>query len=293
MNDSLIRLGRLPDVHELDSDGLLELQSATASSFGVGVFFLDDTDFLSSAPSMAVVPAGVFEMGAPKDEFGAQPEEFPQHYVFIEKPFAIGRYAITAEEFDVFRLDTGWHLRSDLIWSTGTFPVVNISIDDARDYAAWLSERTGEIYRLPTEAEWEYAARAGSRLAFAQGETVSCRDVHFNSAYPYEEARQNRKWWIPRCMPISKPVMVGSLPQNTWGLYEVHGNVWEFTSSPWTRSHINHRRDGRSESDTSDWMVTKGGSWFDAAVRARAAARNPRLRSEIDVNLGFRLVREL
>lgn len=293
MSDIFHHSGVLPDVHELDAEALIQLQADTARAHDCNVYFRDETDMLASAPHMAVIPAGVFEMGAPRDEYGAQPEEFPQHFVFLEKPFAMGRHAITADEFELFRRETGWYLRSDLIWAKGSFPVINISIDDARAYADWLSERTAQRYRLPTEAEWEYAARAGSRLAFTFGETVSCRDVHFNAAFPYEEPRQNRKWWLPRCMPLAKSLMVGSLPANAWGLYEVHGNVWEFTSSPWTLSHINHRRDGRSASDTSEWIVTKGGSWFDGAARARAAARNPRMRTEIDVNLGFRLVREL
>ena len=183
MTDSLPRLRGLPDVHELDSESLLRLQSEAADVCGVSVFFRDEMAGLLPAPAMAVIPAGVFEMGAPREEFGARLEEFPQHYVFIERPFAMGRYAVTADEFELFREETGWYLRSDLIWSKDNFPVINISIDDARDYATWLSERTGQSYRLPTEAEWEYAARAGSRQAFCIGETVGCRDVHFNSAY--------------------------------------------------------------------------------------------------------------
>ena len=293
MNDIYHLSESLPDVHELNLEGLLQLQEDTAQEAGVSVYFSDQTDFLGHAHELAVIPAGIYEMGAPAEEFGAQKEEFPSHLVFIDTPFAIGRHAVTAAEFEVYRQETGWYLRPDLIWAKDNFPVINISIDDAMDYARWLSERTGQTYRLPTEAEWEYAARAGSRLAFSFGETVSCREVHFNSAFPYEEQRQNKKWWFPRCMPLSKALMVGSLPANAWGLYEVHGNVWEFTSSPWTLSHINHRRDGRSASETSEWVVTKGGSWFDGAVRARCAARNPRMRTEIDVNLGFRLVREL
>ncbi len=283
----------LPYVHDLSPDELLALQAEAAASAGVERHFHDDMRHALVAPSMTVVPAGAYEMGAPKDEFGFRPEEGPQHYVFMEKPFALGTYTITAAEFEVFRQDTGWFLRDDLIWAKDTFPVINISIDDARDYAAWLSEQTGQRYRLPTEAEWEYAARAGTLTPFAFGETTSCREVHFNAAFPYEEARQNKRWWLPRCFPLAKALMVGSLKPNLWGLYDMHGNVWEFTSSPWTDSHLNHRRDGRTEDNSSDWIVTKGGSWFDAAVRARSASRNPRMRTEIDVNLGFRLLREL
>ncbi|MGV6859067.1 MAG: formylglycine-generating enzyme family protein [bacterium] len=293
MMEPLFNSSSLPYVHELGPDALCVLQEEAARQAGVKVHFRDDMPGVLAAPAMTVIPAGAFEMGAPIDEFGFSPEEGPQHYVFMEQPFAIGTYTITAAEYEVFREATDWYLRPDLIWARDTFPVMNIGIEDAQHYAHWLSEQTGQRYRLPTEAEWEYATRAGSLAAFAFGETASCREVHFNAAFPYEEARQNKRWWLPRCFPLAKALMVGSLKPNLWGLHDMHGNVWEFTSSPWTNNHLNHRRDGRTENNSSDWVVTKGGSWFDAAVRARSAARNPRLRSEIDVNLGFRLVREL
>jgi formylglycine-generating enzyme required for sulfatase activity len=124
---------------------------------------------------------------------------------------------------------------------------------------------------------------------------VSCREIHFNAAFPYEEARQRRRWFLPRCLPLPSTLPVGDKPPNTWGLHEVHGNVWEFTASPWTESHHNARRDGGIDPGEGDpvRIVVKGGSWFDAAIYARSASRRPRLRDEMDVNLGLRLVREL
>ncbi len=280
-------------IHDLEKPDLLALQSRAAQQHGLNVEFTDALSVHEAGPTMVVIPAGMYEMGAPADEYGFMPEEAPQHYVGIAQDFAMGKYVVTAEEFEVFRRQTGWRLRSDLIWAKERYPVINIRIADAISYTRWLSEQTGHTYRLPTEAEWEYAARAGSIEAFTYGHTASCREVHFNAAFPYEERRQEKRWFLPRCFPLRKAEEVGSKPANTWGLHEVHGNVWEFTETPWSNSHINNRRDGRSKDHDSNWVVTKGGSWFDAAIWSRSAARKPRLRDELDVNLGFRLLREL
>jgi formylglycine-generating enzyme required for sulfatase activity len=281
-------------IHNLDQDGLKQLQRRAAEAAVVEVFFQDALKEGSQGPEMAVIPAAMFEMGSNRREFGHRPEESPQHYVTIHQPFALGRFTITAEEFELFRADTGWTLRPDLIWAEGRFPVMNIRIADAQHYADWLSEQTGAFYRLPTEAEWEYACRAGTLTPFSYGESVSCRDIHFNAAFPYNEARERRRWFLPRCLPMPRALMVGSLSDNPWGLFEMHGNVQEFTSTAWVPHHSLAHRDGSPrEAADPKRIVVKGGSWFDPAVQARSAARMPRLRDELDVNLGFRLVREL
>ena len=281
-------------VHDLSAQALSALQRKSAERLKVPVLFQDAMARGGQGPEMVVMPPGTFEMGSPETEFGHRPEEGPVHYVCIQRPYAIGRYTITAEEFERFREATGWYLRPELIWARGRFPVINIRLSDATRYAQWLSAETGQRYRLPTEAEWEYACRAGTLTPFHYGESVSCRDVHFNPTFPYEEARQRRRWFMPRCLPLSSALEVGSKPANAWGLHEMHGNVWEFTANPWTSSHIHACRDGSINADVrSDWVVVKGGSWFDPAVLARSAARRPRLRDELDTNLGMRLVREL
>jgi formylglycine-generating enzyme required for sulfatase activity len=282
-------------MHEYSPGEVRERQREAAESLGLAPFFADTLDDGSRGPELAVIPPGVFEMGSPADEFGHRPDEAPVHYVAIERVYAIGRYTITAEEFERFRRDTEWYLDPDLVHSRERQPMINIRYGDAELYAAWLSRRTGQRYRLPSEAEWEYAARAGTRGPFHYGETASCAEVHFNSAFPYEEARQGRRWFLPRRLPSSSTEPVGAKPANAWGLHDMHGNVWEFTASPWTDSHHHSRRDGGIEPGVGDpqRIVVKGGSWFDAAIYARSAARRPRLRDEMDVNLGLRLVREL
>ena len=284
----------LPFVPELDAQALAGLQQAAANAAAVAVEWSDRLDSGESGPRLRVIPAGVFEMGSPADEFGHRPEEGPIHYQQITEAFAIGVYPVTAEEFALFERATGWRWRSDLITSAGRHPVINIRHGEAEDYCAWLSEQTGQRYRLPGEAEWEYACRAGSSAAFAFGDRVSCRDVHFKAAFPYEEARQNKRWYLPKCAPIAKTLPVGSYQANAWGLHDMHGNVWEMSEDNWSLSHVNRpRQHPAPSSKRRKWITVRGGSWFDAAVYARSAARRPRLRDELDVNLGFRVVREL
>jgi formylglycine-generating enzyme required for sulfatase activity len=279
----------LPD---LASTEIKQLQQDIADNFGLPLFFTDTLKNGSKAPELAIIPAGQYEMGSNKNEFGHSKEEYPQHYSHIHKPYAIGRFTITAEEFDVFINDTEWQIRPELIHSTGKEPVINIRAHDANLYLNWLSKQTGERYRLPTESEWEFAARAGTTTAFHYGDEVTCKEVHFHSLFPYNEAKQKKHWYLPLCAPASKALEVGTKEPNDWGLYDVHGNVWEFTDSPWRDTHLNNNRDGSSDL-ISPWIVTKGGSWFDDAIHSRSASRKKRLYEEMDTNLGFRIVREL
>ncbi len=297
---------QLPFTPDVEPEQLQASQKKTASQFDKDCYFSDSMKSGGQGPELAVIPAGLFAMGSTPDEHGHQKHESPQHYVSINQVFAIGRHTVTATEYDRFREATHWRLRPELLWSTGNKPVMNIRIDDARLYLQWLSEETEQLYRLPTEAEWEYATRAGTATPFHFGDNVSCKEVHFDALSPYlpkthETDHKNSDWkkWfklprLPKCLPIPVSIEVGSKPANLWGLYEVHGNVWEFTDSPWTASHINANRDGSaSPSNLNKWHVTKGGSWFDSAIHARSASRMKRHFEEMDTNLGFRVVREL
>ncbi len=294
MTESIFFESQTNYLSELTTEQIINLQHKTSQQLGLTSYFSDPMKIGGNAPEVAIIPAGLFEMGSNKDEFGHYKEEYPQHYIQIRKPFAIGRYAITAAEFAKFKQDTEWYQRPELLWAKENEPVMNIRLADMKLYLQWLSKQTGNKYRLPTEVEWEYAARAGTNTAFHFGETVSCKEVHFDSTAPYEEARQKKRWFLPRCIPMSKAIPVGSKPANSWGLHEVHGNVWEYTNSRWKNSHLNANRDGTDgNTSNSPWYVTKGGSWFDPAILSRSAARKKRLDDEMDTNLGFRILREL
>jgi len=282
-------------LQRLDTADLLDLQQQAARKATVPVTFRDRGREDVPVPELQVIPAGEFEMGSDASEYGHEKNESPRRYVLIERPFALGRHAVTRAEFTAFQKATGWKPRPEVLWPrSDRQPVFNVRRSDAEAYLAWLRDVTGKRYRLPTEAEWEFAARAGTRTAFAFGDSVGCRDVHFNSLFPYEERRERRKWYIPLCIPTPRPLDVGSFPPNLWGLHDMHGNVQEFTSSPWRDSHVDLPRNGvyRRAGD-EEWLVVKGGSWFDPAVACRSAARRRRHITEMDTNLGFRVLREL
>ncbi len=283
-----------PFLPELNQSKVKQLQQDTAEALGLSIYFSDSLKSGQPVSEMAVIPAGQYEMGSTLDEFGHSREEYPLHYSHILKPFAIGRFTVTADDFSLFEKDTEWFFREDLIRSKGKQPMINIRMADAVLYLSWLSDQTGETYRLPTESEWEYAARAGTTSAFHFGDEVSCKEVHFHSLFPYHEAKTKKHWFLPKCSPMTTVIDVGTKPANSWGLHDMHGNVWECTDTPWQSSHLNSNRDGTSPSTMlSQWLVTKGGSWFDAAIHSRSASRKKRLFDELDTNLGFRVVREI
>ena len=287
-------IDELPCVNELDREGLhaLQLQAADAAGFGFG--FRDLCGDGRGGPELAIIPPGRFLMGSTALEFGHLPDESPRRWVKVERPFAMGRFTVSAEEFDRFREASGFRFRRDLITTSGAQPVINLRLQQAQAYLDWLSEQTGAHYRLPTEAEWEYACRAGSDGPFHTGDSISCAEAHFNPSFPYEEQKQGRRWFRPRCLPTRLPLEAGRYPCNAWGLHDMHGNVWEFTASRWTDSH--HGASAHAHETTLNPgrpIVVRGGSFFDMAVRARSAARMRRVWDELDTNIGFRVVREL
>lgn len=282
--------------HEMTASQLRAAQQSAAQSVGLSVHFSDTLHAIGGkGPEMAVIPAGWFEMGSPAQEVGHDVSESPQCYVQVTRAYAIGRFTITAEEWAEFADTTGFRPERELIWPKGREPIVNVRTADILRYIAWLNTQTGQLYRLPTEAEWEYAARAGTQTAFNMGDMATCKDVLFKPNLPLPDQAQ-RKWsFFPQCTAMRWAMEVGSKPANVWGLHDVHGNVWEITATPWLSGHANTPRDAHQiePAGKNQRIVIKGGSWFDPAAAARSAARWSRLRDELDVNMGFRLVREL
>ncbi len=237
-------------------------------------------------PDMVTLPAGRFTMGRPEREEGDE-DERPQREVTVERPFAIGRMAVTFAQWDaavaagfvapLFRMGPRAHFLG-----RGGHPVVDISWEDAQAYCAWLNGRLGlraGTYRLPSEAEWEYACRAGTTTPFSFGDTITKNQVnHF-------DGRGDRS--------NGRTVPVGSLPANGWGLHEMHGNVLEWCEDAYG-PYPDHATDSRPlTSSDSSLRVLRGGSWLVNPSYCRSAYRNRFDPEKRIIDVGFRLARTL
>lgn len=275
----------------LSEGELIALQVQAAQALGVAdVHFHDTLPDGSAAPKLAVIPAGTFEYGAAPEE-SAPEQERPRKAALIERSYAIGAYPVTTEEFEAYARATGWQPREELLWLSGGMPVINVRQSDALDYCAWLSAQTGQHYRLPTEQEWEYACRAGAATAYPHGDKIGPDEAVYNVRKDLDATRPQSSHPVTSRMARCGVMEAGKLRPNHWGLFDMPGNVWEFTASPWTRDHASQPdlpQPGKPQA-----VVTKGGSWFDGPEDCRSAARRRRLESELDINLGFRVVREV
>ena len=237
-------------------------------------------------PEMVALPTGSFLMGSPEDEPERGRNEGPQHRVTISKPFAAGKFPVTFEEWDACVAEGGCegHRPYDQGWGHGDRPVVNVNWREAQSYAAWLRRKTGKAYRLPSEAEWEYAARAGTTTPFWWGTSISTDQANYNGALVYGGGKRGQK------RSVSLPVK--TFESNPWGLYQVHGNVWQWVEDCAHDSYYEAPTDG------SAWMggnclvhIIRGGSWFDGPAWLRSAER---LGWGIRMgNIGFRVVRNV
>ena len=239
-------------------------------------------------PEMVVIPAGRFLMGSPPAEEGRDDDEGPQHFVTIAEPFALGRYPITFEEYDEFAATTMREAPSDDGWGRGRRPAINLSWDDAQDYVAWLSGQTGETYRLPSEAEWEYACRAGTTTPFHVGATISTEQANYNGTLmTYGSGKQGV--YRGQTMPV------GAFPANAFGLCDMHGTVWEWCADSWHENYVGAPADGSAwlEGGEQDKRVSRGGSWFEWPGALRSADRSRGKPGGRYVDEGFRVARTL
>ena len=250
-----------------------------------------------TCPQMVVVPAGSFLMGSPADEEDRNADEGPQHHVTIAQPFAVGVYEVTRGEYGRFVAAVG-HAGGNACFLGGTFlggadiglnlnwhepgfkqtdadPVVCVNWADAQAYVAWLSQETGQAYRLLSEAEWEYVARAGTRTRY-----------HFGDRLVASQANYGVDW--------GATVPVGSFGPNAFGLYDVHGNVWEWVQDCWNENYTGAPNDG-SALKTGDCRtrVLRGGSWYDDPGDLRSASRDWHAADYRLHSNGFRIARRL
>jgi formylglycine-generating enzyme required for sulfatase activity len=271
---------------------------------GSGERFKDCED----CPAMVAVPAGNFTMGSPPDEPGRQADREDQVQVTIPRPFAIGAFAVTRGEFSVFVAATGytldvgcyfwtgttWEERADRSWRSPGFaqddrhPVTCVDLAAAKAYAAWLSVKTGKAYRLPTETEREYATRAGTATPFWWGSSISSDIANYNGTIAYGQGPQGAGIWR------QATVRVDSFGPNPWGLYNVHGNVWDWTDDCWNEKNAGNPGDGslRTTGDCT-WRVARGGAWNYAPADLRSAHRYWNLPSNRSGVQGLRVARPL
>jgi formylglycine-generating enzyme required for sulfatase activity len=254
-------------------------------------------------PELVLLPTGRFQMGSPEHErkiameAGSQAgwlaRELPQHWVGIDRPIAMGRYPVTVGEWRVFVASTGWRPSGETDWDAPGFaqtdrhPVVGVNWFDAIRYVRWLSEATGKSYRLPSEAEWEYACRAGTKTAFSFGDTITTDQANYDGNFTYNGG--------PRGEYRRGTTPVGTFPANPWGLYDMHGNVWEWVQDVVHDNYVGAPLDGSAWEEGGDQVrrVLRGGSWLYNPRYLRSALRNGFSAALSNDIVGFRVVRDL
>jgi formylglycine-generating enzyme required for sulfatase activity len=223
----------------------------------------------AQCPEMVVVPSGSFTMGSYEAD-----SEKPPHKVAIERPFAVGKYEVTGFEWGACFAEGG--CEDD---AKGRHPVVNVSWHDAKAFAAWLSRKTGKRYRLLSEAEWEYVARAGTKSRFAFGNAIKKNQAQFRAG------ELGERWGT---------VEVGSFPANRFGLHDLHGHVYEWVEDTWYPNYQGAPIDGSVwQGGDQSKRVMRGGAWNDVAAHVRSSYRHYGAPDGRHINVGFRIARTL
>ena len=238
-------------------------------------------------PEMVVVPAGEFTMGSPESEESREKDEGPQRTVKIAKPFGVGKYEVTFTEWDACVSAGSCKQKPETDWGRGRQPVMRVSWDEiTREYLPWLSKKSGKTYRLLTEAEWEYAARAGTTTPFSTGKTITPDQANFNGNYTYGGSANGQY--------RQKTVEAGSFKPNAFGLYDMHGNVWEWVEDCNKDSYQGTATDGSAvTSGDCGRRVLRGGSWSYYPRVLRSAVRFEGPTGGRNIAVGFRVGRTL
>jgi formylglycine-generating enzyme required for sulfatase activity len=239
----------------------------------------DFRDCASGCPVMVVVPAGKFMMGSPENE-SDRANEGPQHEVTIAKPFAVSKFEATFDEWDACVI-AGACPRVPDRWGRGKMPAINVNLSDAERYVDWLYRITGRQYRLLSEAEWEYAARAGATTRYSWGDEPDKNNANCDGC--------GSQWDLEQTAPV------GSFKPNSFGLYDMHGNVWEWVRDSWHDNYDGAPVDGSAwlQGGELDYRVVRGGSWRNDPQLVRAPVRDKRNAFVRFDTLGFRVARTL
>jgi formylglycine-generating enzyme required for sulfatase activity len=210
---------------------------------------------------LKLIPAGEFMMGSPENETERSKDEGPQHRVKISKPFFMGVYLVTQVQYQSVMDNKPSHFKGD-----DNLPVEQVSWYDAVEFCKRLSARTGQMVRLPTEAEWEYACRAGTTTPFNTGETISTDQANYNGHFTYGSGSKGES--------PQTTLAVGSFASNSFGLYDMHGNVWEWCQDWYGSYAAGDAVDPQGPATGPSCLrVLRGGSWADYPRRCRSACR--------------------
>ena len=265
--DQVLNIELVSSVPSLSSPANITLSDSTPRSRSLQ----DSLKYGGKGPEMVLIKGGCYQMGSPRDEEGRDSDE-EQHDICVED-FYIGKYEVTFAEYDAFAEATSREKPGDEGWGRGNRPVINVSWFDAVAYLEWLSEQTGKQYRLPTEAEWEYAARAETPTPFHFGNTINTSQANFGGS-------------------LGKTVPVGQYEANAWGLHDVHGNVWEWTCSEYVGKYGGQEKRCISNNDANSvQLVFRGGSRTFEPAGMRSANRDWLRPSSRYFLLGFRAAR--
>src|SRR5262249_1680143 len=240
-------------------------------------------------PEMVVVPAGSFDMGSPAREADRYDDEGPQRPVTIERPFAVGKFEVRFDEWMQCVLDEEWGMVTDERWGRGPRPVVNVSWNDAKRYVAWLAKKTGKSYRLLTEAEWEYAARANANTPHYWDKQSDNPCLHANVLNPSVKKKYAFAGDSFSCEDgYDETAPVGAFRPNAFGLYDMLGNVWEGVEDCWHDSYKDAPADGSAwVTKDCDSREVRGGGWSTYLQLVRSAARLRLTPEYRNYNLGF------
>ena len=270
---------------------------------------------------MVVVPEGSFTMGSPDNEPGRYADEGPRHEVNIAKAFAVGKFDVTKDEFAAFVRETGydagskcysfnkdkWEEVTGRSWrdpgfpQTGSHPAVCLNWDDAQAYVKWLKDKTGQSYRLLSESEWEYSARGQTspgtypRYFFGDSEKDFCKYGNGADQTAKTQVPGASGWTVLPCSDgYAYTSPVGAFKPNPFGLYDMHGNVWQWTQDCYHDSYKDAPTDGAPvESGECGQRVFRGGSWYNLPRDLRAASAPGIVPSNRGNDLGFRVARTL
>jgi len=255
---------------------IMQKQAAVAANLP-----LEKTVELGNEVNMAVVyiPAGEFDMGSPMDEPKRDDDE-AQHHIKLTKAFYIGKFEVTQLQYRVIVNDNPSKFGGDKL------PVDNVNWYEAARFLKKLSDKTGMKFRLPTEAEWEYACRAGTKTAFNTGTTLDSDVANYDATEPYADGIIGNY--------LKRTTEVGSYPPNAFGLYDMHGNVWEWCSDIYDEDYYKKTPlvDPKGPAEGKP-KVMRGGAWYEEAYKCRSADRNHRWPKDNQSIIGFRIVLDI